>query len=181
VTAVIPSLAATPRTAILPHVPVPTAPRIRTRIPSTRWSVVEVALVFAAVAVALGLAAVTADLAPFAAGTSHATPDPPSVTPAGAIASSVRPLMAGYDMDQARAMPKDPAGLATAAGPLAVGGTSPWASVVPPPTDGTPWDRLVASEQRDRRAFLLATSIQLHAPGIAATPRPRIVLPSKEG
>jgi hypothetical protein len=51
--------------------------------------------------------------------------------------------------------------------------TVPWKSPLYPQNGGTLWDRIRVSTKRDRRAFLLGTAIQIHAPATAATPVPR--------
>lgn len=51
--------------------------------------------------------------------------------------------------------------------------TDPWVSPLYPQNGVTLWDRVRVSTKRDRRAFLLGTAIQLHAPPMAATPGPR--------
>ena len=53
----------------------------------------------------------------------------------------------------------------------------PWISPLYPQNGVTVWDRIRASSQRDRRAFLLGTAIQVHAPTVAATPGTGIVHP----
>jgi len=45
----------------------------------------------------------------------------------------------------------------------------------------TLWDRIRVSAPQDRRASLLGTAIQIHAPQAAATPGPQRVYRSKEG
>jgi hypothetical protein len=49
----------------------------------------------------------------------------------------------------------------------------PPASPLYPLHGATLWERVRASSPRDRRTFLLATAIQLHAPATAATPGPQ--------
>ena len=51
--------------------------------------------------------------------------------------------------------------------------TGPPKSPLYPQNGVTLWDRIRVSSKRDRRAFLLGTAIQVHAPDYAATPGPR--------
>jgi hypothetical protein len=51
--------------------------------------------------------------------------------------------------------------------------TGPWRSPLYPQNGVTLWDRIRVASQVDRRAFLLGTAIQLHAPMTAATPGAR--------
>jgi hypothetical protein len=48
-----------------------------------------------------------------------------------------------------------------------------WKSKIHARNDFTLWDQIRVSSQLDRRAFLLGTAIQIHAPETAATPGPR--------
>jgi hypothetical protein len=61
------------------------------------------------------------------------------------------------------------------ADPVAAPQTSlgrPPVSPLYPQNGVTLWDRVRVSTQRDRRAYLLGTAIQIHAPAVAATPGP---------
>ena len=153
------------------------------RRPAGRGAV-DPLLVFGTLALAVGLAAMTASLT-LVPGERWddaserqpkvviqvGTPRPPLHAASNAPARLAAPH--GSPMDQA---------VAPAWAVLPDGhGSGQSASPLYPQNNVTLWDRLRVSSKRDRRAFLLATAIQLHAPEAAATPGPRIVLPSKEG
>lgn len=57
--------------------------------------------------------------------------------------------------------------------PPSISTSSPPRSPLYPQNGVTLWDRIRVSSKRDRSAFLLGVSIQIHAPETAATPGPR--------
>jgi hypothetical protein len=60
----------------------------------------------------------------------------------------------------------------------------PWVSPLYPQNGVTVWDRIRVSSQRDRRAFLLGTAIQIHAAATASTvpggPRFQMARPAED-
>ena len=126
-------------------------------------------LVVATLAMTLGLSSITVSLAPSA----HVLGDPMQARPATVIAhDEALPLgSSGFPDDGAlpRAQPPSLIGgpAATALPPL--NATGPWKSPLYPQNGVTLWDRIRVSSQRDRRAFLLGTAIQIHAAATAST------------
>jgi hypothetical protein len=143
---------------------------------------IVVALGLAILAGLLGLAMMPASPQLLVGGQGSTALDRVAVSGGGALAAPV--LAPSSDRDDHR-----PRARVTA--------TSPQASAVSRPAVGTGdaltaadwektgvsfWRRLVASEQRDGRAFLLATVFQRWIPApFLDTPRSPVVLPSKEG
>lgn len=132
----------------------------------------SIPLVIASTAAALGLGAVTVSLM-LPPGGAHdaAWTWTPTVGAEGA-ASAAWSRKLGYDRAPTT-MPWDrESEPVRAALPL---GSSPgeWASPLYPKVGVTLWDRIRVSSPKDRRAFLLGTAIQVHAPAAAATPGPQ--------
>ena len=134
-------------------------------------------LLFATVSLALGLATVTAGIAPFGDEPRDLLPHRPRGLGARAVAVVVTNRVAGdgpsLSLTSGWELPR-------ASGPVALpsgraGG--PWTSPLYPQNGVTLWDRIRVSTARDRPAFLLGTGIQVHAPQIAATPGPPRALP----
>ena len=126
------------------------------------------ALGLATLAGALELATMLASPTPFVASLGPTAPDRASVSAGGAIAAPAHTPAADHDRYRPRARASDTAPQATA---------EVWEK-----TGVSYWRSLVANEQRDRRAFLLATAFQRWIPSpLLATPRSPSVLPSKEG
>ena len=134
-------------------------------------------LAFGTVAVVLGLAAVTASLAPSTDGTVVLRPHWPRSSIGRAMAAAVPPPQADPASVQLLAMPMDLADRAASPAFPAVSATGPWASPLYPQNGVTLWDRIRSSTSGDRPAFLLGTAIQLHAPATASTPGPQFAPP----
>ena len=136
-----------------------------------------VTLVIASTAAALGFGAVTVSLMPPPGGAHDAAWTWAPTVGAGGAASATWSRESGHDraplttMSWDRESEPDRAVL-----PL---GSSPghWASPLYPKIGVTLWDRIRVSSPKDRRAFLLGTTIQVHARAAAATPGPRSALP----
>ncbi len=128
----------------------------------------SVVLVFATLTIALGLGAITASLAPFA----EARGDPVQARPATVVAgASGLPLESlGLPDDGAQPLSQIEAPATTPLPPVSA--TGPWKSPLYPQNGVTVWDRIRVSTQRDRRAFLLGTTIQIHAGAAGASPIP---------
>jgi hypothetical protein len=127
-----------------------------------------VALGLATLAGALGLTTRVERATPFVASPRPTTLNQVSVSAGGAIAAPMHAPAAGRDWDCLRARESAPAPQAT---------EEVWEK-----TDVSYWRHLVASEEHDDRAFLLATAFQRWIPSpLLATPRSPVVLPSKEG
>jgi hypothetical protein len=128
-------------------------------------------LVVATAVMGLGIPTVTASL-PSGAG---ANPGALDRRPIGRDVS-LEPDAAQIDAEGARwrtwKSPSTLGGIATPA-ELPHGGARPWASPLYPQNGVTVWDVIRVSSQRDHRAFLLGTAIQVHAPAMAATPGPQ--------
>lgn len=120
-------------------------------------------VVIGAVAMALGLALVTMSLLPRAR--FEASPGQGRALSMSdhTMASTGQPL----------AMPGDLAEQSAMAALPTINATGPPKSPLYPQNGVTLWDRIRVSTKRDRRAFLLGTAIQIHAPATAATPGPR--------
>ena len=133
----------------------------------TRCGVADHLLVFAAVAIMLGLSALMASLAPFAG-------DRGGVV----LPWSTMVIDRGHAPRLAPSRDGPPWPLAGEVTPAALpwGGTgSLWSSSLQPPTDATTEAGVAhigaTASPRDPRAFLLDTAIQVHAPSSAPAPR----------
>jgi hypothetical protein len=133
-------------------------------------------LVVATAAIGLGMAAVTASLLP-GAGANPGALDRRQI----GRDVSLEPDAAQIEAEGARRRPwKSPQELGSIATPAELPRGSvarPWVSPLYPQNGVTLWDRVRVSSQRNRRAFLLGTAIQVHAPAVAATPGTRMVHP----
>ncbi len=134
----------------------------------------DVMLVVSSVAIALGLGAVAASLAPAPGDEGEiAWQQPPMVVTRD---NAPRP---GASYDHPAGSPATPGQRASrpafGAYPT-VSATRPWKSPLYPQNGVTLWDRIRVSSKRDPWAFLLGTTIQIHAPETAATPGPRDML-----
>ena len=129
-------------------------------------------LVAATAAMGLGMAAVTASLLPGAS----AHPGAWERRPIG-MDVSLEPDAAHIDAEGShRRTWKSPGeldGIATPAERPRGSVAGPWVSPLYPQNGVTVWDRIRVSSHQDRRAFLLGTAIQVHAPAMAATPGPQ--------
>ena len=129
----------------------------------------SVVLVVATLTMGLGLGAMTASLAP-----SGEAPGNPAHNRAVVVTAGDGGLPRGSpglrrDGDQPRAQPPDVIGPPAATALPPVSATGPWKSPLYPQNGVTLWDRIRVSSQRDRRAFLLGTAIQIHAAATAST------------
>ncbi|MGH2618522.1 MAG: hypothetical protein ACRDJC_25100 [Thermomicrobiales bacterium] len=141
----------------------------------------DVLLVVGAMALALGLAAVSASLAPAAQEPGNPAPDRPRVVMAAAGTPEVRSRVSGDEH-----FPPSPrlAELADEPGPVPpphVGAGGRPISPLYPKIGLTLWDRIRVSSRQDERAFLLGAAIQIHTPAIAATPGPQYAFPHPHG
>jgi hypothetical protein len=138
-------------------------------------------LLFATVALALGLATVTAGIAPFGDEPRDLLPHRPRGLDARAVAVVVTNRVAGdgptLPLTSGRGLPRASRPVALGAGGTSHLSTSPLFSQ----HERARWERLFVRARHDPRALLLATAIQVHAPAVAAPRIPDIVLPSKEG
>jgi hypothetical protein len=137
----------------------------------------DLLLLFGTVAMALGLAAVTASLKPSADALGDPAPAPPRIVLASGAVPEPSAEAAGDDPDPPPTMAIARAGEPRPGALPHVSATGPWASPLYPQNGVTLWDRIRVSSKRDRQAFLFGTSIQIHAPETAATPGPRSALP----
>ena len=133
----------------------------------------SVVLVVATLAMALGLGVVTASLTP----SLEAGGDPAQTRLVvgfshGARGPSGNLRGAGDDLSQPAPMPMGQGGRPSLAPLPHVSATGPWKSPLYPQNGVTVWDRIRVSTQRDRRAFLLGTAIQIHAGTAGASPIP---------
>jgi hypothetical protein len=122
---------------------------------------------------ALGLGAVTASMTPsLRAGGDPAQTrllvgsTPGARDPAGNLRG------AGDALSQPAPMPMGRSGALSPAALPRVSATGPWKSPLYPQNGVTVWDRIRVSTQRDRRAFLLGTAIQIHAGAAGESPIP---------
>lgn len=120
------------------------------------------ALVCSVLAIALGLGAVAAGLAPLS-NSSGSRPGPISVN---------APVAVDVPVDDSAS---EEASQSTAANPVEAelprfDRNGPWPSPLYPQNGVTLWDRIRSSASRSNRAFLLGTGIQVHAAATAATP-----------
>jgi hypothetical protein len=133
-------------------------------------------LVVATAAIGLGMAAVTASLLP-GAGANPGALDRRQI----GRDVSFEPDAAQIEAEGARRRTwKSPQELGSIATPAELPRGSvarPWVSPLYPQNGVTLWDRVRVSSQRNRRAFLLGTAIQVHAPAVAATPGTGMVHP----
>jgi hypothetical protein len=131
-------------------------------------------LVVATAAMGLGITAVTASLPPGAG--AH-----PGALDRRQIGRdvSLEPDAAQIEAEGARwrtwKSPGELGGIATLAERPRGSVARPWVSPLYPQNGVTLWDRVRVSSHQDRRAFLLGTAIQIHAPAMAATPGPQLV------
>lgn len=173
-----PSLPKVPISPGIPHhAGDPRMPRARAALSLSRSGAADLVLVVGAVALALGLASVTASLAPFELGLSVRAPDAPRVAMVRDRALAMEPSGPADDPPRSPTMPRAVGGESVAVALPRTSATGPWRSPLYPQNGVTLWDRIRVSSQRDRRAFLLGTAIQMHAPAIASTPGPRVDLP----
>lgn len=152
--------------------------------PPNRWQAAgrgdaRLLLLFATMALGLGLAVVPASFVPFADQTRY----PPLHRSRGLGVRAPDPLPPHQieEHNQARSLPWGQTGAPRPTTHRCGKHGDPSASPAYLPSAGTMWEQIRDSSLRDRRAFLLGTSIQVHAPETATTPGPRRVLPSKEG
>lgn len=135
----------------------------------------DLLLVVSTVAIALGLSAVVASLAPPPGDRGDITRQQSPIAFARGVA-----LWPDAFHDDPAGSPAPPGQLASTPASDAhprVSATGPWKSPLYPQNGVTLWDRIRVSSKRDRRAFLLGTTIQIHAPETAATPGPRTAPP----
>lgn len=128
-----------------------------------------VTLVIASTAAVLGLGAVTVSLMPPPGRADDAAwAWAPTVGAEGA-ASATWSRKSGHDRAPLTTMPWDRESEPLLA--VRPRGSSPghWASPLYPKIGVTLWDRIRVSSPKDRRAFLLGTTIQVHARAAAAT------------
>lgn len=156
------------------------APRPTVDSHSTGRCAAEPVLAVAIVALALGLAAVLTSLVP-ASDETRAQPHRARRLAIEVVLAVKSPRLASHDRARARPRAQAAAGapLPTVFPPGSAGG--PWISPLYPQNNVTLWDRIRVSTRKDRRAYLMGTAIQLHAPEAAATPGARRAYPSKEG
>jgi hypothetical protein len=150
-----------------------TRPRLRTKLPSTSRGAVDLLLLFGTVAMALGLALVTASLTPSADALGDPAPDPRRIVLVGSSAPKPGAPASGDDRAEPLTTPMPLARAPARAELPRLSATGPWVSPLYPQNGVTLWDRIRVSSKRDRRAFLLGTAIQIHDPATAATPGPR--------
>jgi hypothetical protein len=126
-------------------------------------------LVVATVALALGLAAIAASLAPAAT----VPGDRPRSVMAAAGTPEVRPRISGEERSPLSPRIADLADEPAPTPPSHVDANSRPISPLYPKIGLTLWDRIRASSRQDEGAFLLGTTIQIHVPALAATPGPQ--------
>jgi hypothetical protein len=141
-----------------------------TRQPARR-AAADLLLVFATAALALGLAAVTASLAPSIDEMGDPIQRRPRTGVSRAASLAAPPPVAGRDQAPL-GTPMKLAGASVLADVVQFNAAGPWNSPLYPQNGVTLWDRIRVSSKRDRSAFLFGISIQLHAPETAATPGP---------
>jgi hypothetical protein len=127
-------------------------------------------LVVCTLVVALGLAAISASLP-------NAVEEPERIPPVEATAGA-SPHAAVDAPDRTSAPPGTSSGDRVAesitrrpSSPSSPSGS--WRSPLYPQNGVSLWDRVRSESQRDRKAFLIGTGIQVHTPRTAATPGPR--------
>jgi hypothetical protein len=131
----------------------------------------SVVLVVATLAMALGLGVVTASLTP----SLEASGDPAQTRllvgfTHGASGPEGSQRGAGHDLSQPAPMVMGQGGTSSPAALPRVSAAGPWKSPLYPQNGVTLWDRIRVSTQRDGRAFLLGTAIQIHAGAAGASP-----------
>lgn len=159
------------RAGVAPHPHTPIVP------PTTA----DCLLVVGVVALTLGLAAVSASLAPTAPEPGDHAPDRPRSVMAAAGPPGLPPRFSGVERAPRSPDIADVADTPIPAPPANAVFGRPSISPLYPQNGVTLWDHIRVSPSRDRRAFLLGTTIQIHAPEIAATPGPRYGLPHPQG
>ena len=132
----------------------------------------SIMLVVATLAIGLGLGAVTTSLTASLQASGERVQDHPTVAMAAGGALAVGPDGASPDRVQAPVMPLDLDGEPASAPLPPARAAGPWKSPLYPQNGVTLWDRIRVSSQRDRRAFLLGTAIQIHAGAAGASPLP---------
>jgi len=133
----------------------------------------SVVLVVATLAMTLGLGTVTASLTPTRETPGDPAPDRRFVGLTSGTRGPERNLRgAGHDLSQPAPMPMGQGGTPSLAPLPRVSATGPWKSPLYPQNGVTVWDRIRVSTQRDRRAFLLGSAIQIHAGAAGASPIP---------
>ena len=137
----------------------------------------SLALVAASTAAALGLGAVTVSLLPSPGGADDAPWARVPPIGAGGAAAAVWSREVGHDRAPPTTMPWDQESEPVWAVLPRGSATGQWASPLYPKLGVPLWDRIRISSPKDRRAFLLGTAIQVHAPAAAATPGPQSALP----
>jgi hypothetical protein len=137
-------------------------------------------LVVAMMALALGLTTVLVSLED-ETDESSAQPHRPRHAAIRAVPAVESLRLASHDRALARPIAHVAAGAPQPAvfPPGSAGG--PWTSPLYPQNHVTLWDRIRVSTRKDRRAYLMGTAIQLHAPAAAATPGARPAFLSEEG
>lgn len=130
-------------------------------------------LVACTVALALGLTAIAAGLAPVAG-----DPDAPGrerVVAITLVAPSPDAVSREWGEGRAPAsiFAAEPESAPSPAALSRFSPAGPWKSPLYPRNDVTLWDRIRTSSPRDRDAYLQGIGIQVHAPATAATPGPR--------
>ena len=132
----------------------------------------SIMLVVVTLAISLGLGAVTTSLTASLQASGVRAQDHPAVVMAAGGALAVGPDRVSPDRVQAPVMPLalDGEPASTPLPPVSAAG--PWKSPLYPQNGVTLWDRIRVSSQRDRRAFLLGTAIQIHAGAAGASPLP---------
>jgi hypothetical protein len=132
----------------------------------------SVVLVVATLAIGLGLGAVTTSLPASLPTPGEPAQNQPAVVMAGGTALAVGPDRPSLTRVQPRVMPVDRNGAPALTSLPPVSTTGPWKSPLYPQNGVTVWDRIRVSTQRDRRAFLLGTAIQIHAGAAGESPLP---------
>jgi hypothetical protein len=157
-------------------------PRIRRHLRPTRRSATDLRLVVGTVALVLGLAMVTVGLMLFADEVGHPGPHWPHVGREGHVAAAVPPpIAAGHTLAQPTARPSGVERAPAWAVLPRSSATCQWPSPLYPQNGITLWDRIRVSAKSDRRAFLLGSAIQLHAPATAAMLHSQSGLPARYG
>jgi hypothetical protein len=128
-------------------------------------------LVFVTVAMGLGWVAVAASLSLDAPGHDDVGRWSPSISIDQADTSG--PAAFGVPQGGEDLITLHPTGTQVPGSLPPVISIGPLKSPLYPQNGGTLWDRIRVSSKRDRRAFLLGSAIQIHAPAAAATPGPR--------
>jgi hypothetical protein len=122
--------------------------------------------------IGLGLAAVATGLMP-AAGVDHGVQVWSPVSRVRSLALEAERRETEVALRQALGSPGASTGERASAARPHVSAAGPWTSPLYPQNGVTLWDRIRVSSQKDRRAFLMGTAIQIHTPALAATPGTR--------